>query len=181
MDIKKIAIVAMGSFALSGCATVMHGSNQSFIVESDPAGATVKFSNGATCVTPCKIELPRRYDFRTDLTLDGYRPVYVLVRSKAGAATFGNLIAGGLIGAAIDSGNGSNKQLSPNPLKVRLTPVGQTTAEVLLDKKGKETGTVEAHNDKVRIDVAKAIGPEAAGLPGAEPTPAPAPAPAAGN
>jgi hypothetical protein len=97
-----------------------------------------------------------------------------LVRSKAGGATFGNLLLGGMVGAAIDSSNGSNKQLSPNPLKVRLTPVGQTTAEVLLDKNGKETSTVEAYNDKVRVDVAKAIGPEAAGLPGATPTAAPA-------
>jgi hypothetical protein len=174
MNIKKIALVAMGSFALSGCATVMHGANQTFIVESDPVGATVKFSNGATCVTPCKLELPRRYDFRTDLSLDGYRPVYVLVRSKTGGATFGNLLAGGIVGAVVDSSNGANKQLSPNPLKVRLTPVGQTTAEVLLDKKGKETGTVEDYNNKVRVDVAKSIGPEAAGLPAAEATPAPA-------
>lgn len=174
MNMKKIALVAMGSFALSGCATVMHGANQTFIVESDPVGATVKFSNGATCVTPCKLELPRRYDFRTDLTLDGYRPVYVLVRSKTGGATFGNLLAGGIVGAVVDSSNGANKQLSPNPLKVRLTPVGQTTAEVLLDKKGKVTGTVEDYNNKVRVDVAKSIGPEAAGLPATEPAPAPA-------
>ncbi len=170
--IKKFALVAIGSFAMSGCATVMHGANQKFIVESDPAGATVTFSNGATCVTPCKIELPRRYDFRTDLKLDGYRPVYVLVRSKAGGATFGNLLLGGMVGVAIDSSNGANKQLSPNPLKVRLTPVGQTTAEVLLDKNGKEAGTVEAYNDKVRVDVAKAIGPELAGLPAAGTAPA---------
>lgn len=89
----------------------------------------------------------------------------MLVRSKAGGATFGNLLLGGMVGVATDSSNGANKQLSPNPLKVRLTPVGQTTAEVLLDKNGKEVGTVEAYNDKVRIDVAKAIGPEVAGLP----------------
>ena len=171
--IKYAVVLATASLGLSGCATVMHGANQSFLIETDPVGATVKMSNGATCTTPCKLELPRRYDFRADLSLDGYRPVYVLVHSKTGGATFGNLLAGGIIGAVVDSSNGANKQLSPNPLHVRLTALGQTTAEVLLDKKGKETGTVEAYNDKVRVDVAKSIGPELAGMP--------APAPAAGG
>lgn len=97
----------------------------------------------------------------------------MLVRSKTGGATFGNLLAGGIVGAVVNSSNCANKQLSPNPLKVRLTHVGQTTAEVLLDKKGKETGTVEDYSNTVRVDVAKSIGPETAGLPAAEPAPAP--------
>lgn len=126
----------------------MHGANQTFVVETDPVGATVKFSNGATCVTPCKLELPRRYDFPTDLTLEGYRPVYVLVRSNTGGATFGNLLTGGIVGAVVDSSNGANKHLSTNPLKVRMTPVGQTTAEVLLEKK--ERKSARSKNTTIR-------------------------------
>lgn len=171
--IKYAVLVAVASVGLSGCATVMHGPNQAFLIESDPGGAAVKLSNGASCVTPCKLELPRRYDFRADFSLDGFRPVYVLVRSKTGGATFGNLLAGGIIGAVVDSSNGANKQLNPNPLKVRLTATGLTTAELLLDKKGKAMGTVDEHNNKVRIDVAKSIGPDAAGMPAAVPSPAP--------
>lgn len=173
IKIKHAILLAAAAVGLPGCATVMHGANQTFLIDTDPVGASVKMSNGSNCVSPCKLELPRRYDFRADISLDGYRPVYVLVHSKTGGATFGNLLAGGIIGAVVDSSNGANKQLSPNPLKVRLTAVGQTTAEVLLDKKGKETGTVEAYNDKVRVDVAKSLGPDLAGLP--------APAPAAGG
>lgn len=169
MKIKYAVLVATAGLSLSGCATVMHGANQTFLIDTDPVGAKVKLSGGATCVTPCKLELPRRYDFRADLLLDGYRPVYVLVHSKTGGATFGNLLAGGIIGAVVDSSNGSNKQLAPNPLNVRLTAVGQTTAEVLLDKKGKETGTVGDYNNKVRVDVAKSLGPDLAGLPAASP------------
>ncbi len=173
IKIKHAILLAAALVALPGCATVMHGANQTYLIDTDPVGASVKMSNGSNCVSPCKLELPRRYDFRADLTLDGYRPVYVLVHSKTGGATFGNLLAGGIIGAVVDSSNGANKQLSPNPLKVRLTAVGQTTAEVLLDKKGNETGTVEAYNNKVRVDVAKSLGPDLAGLH--------APAPAAGG
>jgi len=35
---------------------------------------------------------------------------------------------------------------------------------VLLDKDGKVVSTVKDHNDKVRVDVAKTIGPKLAGL-----------------
>lgn len=175
ITLKSTILLAAASLALPGCATVMHGANQTYLIDTDPVGATVKMSNGATCVTPCKLELPRRYDFRADISLTGYRPLYVLVHSKTGGATFGNLLAGGIIGAVVDSSNGANKQLSPNPLHVRLTAVGQTAAEVLLDSKGKETGTVEAYNDKVRVDVAKSIGPDLAGLPAPTATPAAVP------
>ena len=110
-----------------------------------------------------------------------------------GGATFGNMLAGGLIGAAIDSSNGSSKVLKPNPLNVRLVPQGQSGQEMLLDKKGKDSLTVQAHNDAIKYDVAKSIGAEAAGLPVeaappaaapapvAEPSPAPTAAPATGS
>lgn len=170
---KYTALVALGSLGLSGCATVMHGANQTFELGSDPQGASVKLSNGATCVTPCKFELPRRHDLRADFTLTGFRPVYVLVQSKMGGATFGNLLAGGIIGAVVDSSNGASNKLTPNPLTVRLVADGQTGQEILIDKKGKDAGTVDAHNNKVRVDVAKSIGPDAAGMPSPAPSPTP--------
>lgn len=173
MKYKYAIFVAAGSMGLSGCATVMHGANQTSELGSDPQGATVKLSNGATCVTPCKMELPRRHDFRADFTLAGFRPVYVLVQSKMGGATFGNLLAGGIIGAVVDSSNGASNKLTPNPLNVRLAANGQPGQEVLINKKGKDAGTVDEHNNKVRVDVAKSIGPDAAGLPAPISSPAP--------
>jgi hypothetical protein len=173
MKFKYAILVAATGLGLSGCATVMHGPNQTLELGSDPQGASVKLSNGGSCVTPCKLEVPRRHDLRADFSLDGYRPVYVLLQSRLGSATFGNLIAGGIIGAVVDSSNGSSNKIAPNPVNVRMTANGQTTAEMMLDKKGKDNGTVDAHNDSVRVDVAKSIGADAAGMPAAVPAPAP--------
>ena len=175
---KYAVIVVAGSIGLSGCATVMHGPNQTLELGSAPPGATVKLSNGTTCVTPCKMDLPRRHDLRADFSMAGYRPAYVLVQSKMGGATFGNLLAGGIIGAVVDSTNGASNKLTPNPLTVRLVADGQTGQEMLIDKKGRDAGTVEAHNDKVRVDVAKTIGADAAGIPASVSSPAPAARPA---
>ena len=167
---KYAALVAVGSLGLSGCATIMHGANQTLQLDSEPHGAAVKLSSGATCVTPCKIDLPRRHDLRADFTREGFRPAYVLVQSKMSGATFGNILAGGIIGGLVDGANGASNKLSPNPINVRLTPLGQTTAELLFDAKGTNTGTVEDNNAKVRVDVAKTIGAEAAGTAAVAPT-----------
>ena len=174
--IHNASLAVLGLFALSGCATVMHGANQDLVVNTDPQGASVKLTNGYTCISPCKVEVPRRHDMRVDISLAGYRPVYVLVQSRLSGGAFGNLIAGGLVGGLVDGGTGASNKLSPNPVNVRLVATGAAGEEVLLDKKGKEAGTVAANNDKVRVDVAKTIGNEAAGLPASGPAAA-APAP----
>ena len=83
---KLAALAALSSVALSGCATVINGTSQDYKVKTDPSGATVKFTNGSTCVSPCEISLKRRHDTRADITRDGYKPVYVLVQSKTGGA-----------------------------------------------------------------------------------------------
>ncbi len=178
MKFRNLACLALAGVGLSGCATVMNGANQDMVIETEPKGAIAKLTNGFTCTTPCKVELPRKHDLRVDLTLEGYRPSYVLVQSKLGGSTFGNVLAGGLVGAVVDSSSGASNKLNPNPVSVRLVPVGGTGEEMLLDKKGKETGTVAAHNDKVRVDVAKSIGAEAAGI-APQATAASAPAPEA--
>ena len=179
------SLVIAGLFALSGCATVMHGANQDLVVNTEPQGASVKLTglkltNGYTCTSPCKVEVPRRHDLRVDISLAGYRPVYVLVQSKLSGGTFGNILAGGLIGGVVDGANGASNKLSPNPVSVRLVAAGATGEEVLLDKQGRNAGSVAAHNDKVRVDVAKTIGNDAAGLGMAAPTAtAPVPEPSA--
>ena len=191
---KLAALVALSSVALSGCATVINGTSQDYKIKTDPSGATVKFTNGSTCVSPCEMSLKRRHDTRADITREGYKPVYVLVQSKTGGAAAGNILLGGLIGGVVDGSNGATNFLSPTPLSVKLVPLGATGEPQLLDKKGKVISTVQAHNDKVRDDVAKTIGVEAAGkvepakavqgadpaavsAPAAESSPSPAPAP----
>ena len=154
-----IAITAMAAgLSLSGCATVLNGTNVDYQTDTDPGGANIAFLNGLTCESPCEVELRRGSDTRVDITKEGYEPVYVLVQSRLAGSTFGNILLGGGIGAAVDGGNGASNTLSPRPLMVKLAPVGSGEAALLLDKKGEVISTVDEHNDKVREDVAKTIG-----------------------
>lgn len=158
------AIAALSAFATGGCATVINGTNVDYVTETRPDGATAKFTSGQECKTPCKLEMKRKSDQRVDLFANGYKPTYVLIQSKLGGASFGNILLGGGIGAVVDGTNGSSNRLYPRPLIVRLAKEGTDEEAVLLDTKGNVVTTVKAHNDSVRVDVAKTIGAKLAGL-----------------
>lgn len=168
---KKTILILTAALAtnLAGCATVMNGTKTPYRTETRPEGATVKFTNGASCTTPCNLEFRRKDDLRADLTMPGYKPTYVLIQSKLGGSAFGNIILGGGVGAIVDGSNGASNRLYPRPLIVRLAPEGSEGGAVLLDKDGKVVKTVKAHNDSVRADVSKTIGPRLAGLEGDDP------------
>jgi hypothetical protein len=164
MNKVMVAAVSLMGLALGGCATVLNGTNVDYAVKTDPAGAEVKFTTGATCTSPCLIELKRKSDQRVDIAVAGYKPTYVLVQSKLAGGSFGNILLGGGVGAVVDGTNGASNRLYPRPLVVRLAAEGSSDEAVLLDKKGNVVMTVKQHNDSVRTDVAKTIGAKLAGL-----------------
>lgn len=164
MNKFSVAVAATLALGLGGCATVLNGTKTDYTSETKPGGALVKFSGGQECTTPCKLEFKRKDDQRADITLAGYKPTYVLIQSKLGGSAFGNILLGGGIGAVVDGSNGASNRLYPRPLIVQLAPEGSSEEAVLLDKDGKVVMTVKAHNDSVRVDVAKTIGPKLAGL-----------------
>jgi hypothetical protein len=164
MKLKSLVLAIAAGASLSGCATVMNGTNIDYMTETDPSGADVVFLNGLKCTSPCTLELRRGSDTRVDITKPGYEPVYVLIQSRLAGSTFGNILAGGIIGGVVDGGNGASNTLAPRPLSVRLSPVGSGKPAMLLDKDGKDLMSVQEHNDKVRDDVAKSIGAQTAGV-----------------
>lgn len=118
----------IGLLALSsGCATVTRGTNDALIVNSSPAGADVKLSNGMTGKTPATFKLPRKSDVVVDISKAGYEPATVNVVSQisgaGGAGMAGNVLIGGLIGAAVDAGSGAMNDLEPNPVSVTLEKI----------------------------------------------------------
>ena len=165
-----VAALAAASIGLGGCATIINGTHQSYEAVTQPDGASLAFSNGMTCTSPCKLEQRRKDDLRVDITLAGYNPTYVLIQSKLGGAGFGNILAGGIIGGVVDGSNGASNKLVPkSPLIVKLSPVGSSDGALILDPKGNVVMTVKQWNDGVRADVSKTIGPRLAGLEGNDP------------
>jgi hypothetical protein len=110
-----------------GCASITRGTKDTLVVESEPAGADVKLSNGLAGKTPTSFKLPRKENLTVTISKEGYETLTVNVSSQVsgagGAGMAGNVLFGGLIGAAVDAGSGAMKDLKPNPVKVKLEPI----------------------------------------------------------
>jgi hypothetical protein len=122
--------------ALASCATVTRGTTTAFVVETIPSGARVELSTGQTCdATPCTFaRISREAEFTVTVSKDGYETTTHAVTHRTagagGAGMAGNVILGGLIGAAIDANSGATQDLVPNPLTVHLTAVGPVATPV---------------------------------------------------
>ncbi|WKL57903.1 translation initiation factor 2 [Asticcacaulis sp. ZE23SCel15] len=133
---KKLVLVAAAGAALaalSGCATITRGTNDVFVVETDPIGAAVKTTHGFACdATPCSFKMPRKSEFDVTITKAGYKTWTGHVTNKisggGGAAMAGNVLVGGIIGAAVDGSSGAMKDLVPNPLIVKLEKADEVPA-----------------------------------------------------
>lgn len=125
---KKFLAISAAAIALAGCTTLTRGTDDTWVVETTPAGASVSTTNGYTCdSTPCAIKMPRNSEFTATIEREGYETVTVQVThqvsSAGGAGMAGNVLVGGLIGAAIDANSGAMNDLVPNPVVITLVPV----------------------------------------------------------
>ncbi len=128
---KSIFLLIFPLFALclfTGCATVTRGTNDVLVVESDPAGAAVRVSNGMSGKTPTSFKVPRRNSLTVTVEKEGYEKVEVQVNpvvAGAGAAGMaGNVLVGGIVGIGVDALSGATMSLKPNPIQVKLVPEG---------------------------------------------------------
>ncbi len=151
---KRIVFAFSLSIAVSGCATITRGTTDTLVITSDPPNAEVTLSNGLRCRTPCSLVVKRKENLVVDITRPGYEPVEATVTPRvagSGAAGMaGNVLLGGLIGAAVDAGTGAMYDLVPNPLHVNLLRVdelaqtpGEPTALPVLASDGADDGEGE--------------------------------------
>jgi hypothetical protein len=123
--IRSIALLA--TCALSACASITAGTTETIAISTTPkAGAVCDVANekGRWTVnpTPGVTTVTKSYG---DLTIscshpDGDRGTMSIQSSTAGAA-FGNIIAGGIIGAAVDMASGA-AYIYPSNVAVPLAP-----------------------------------------------------------
>ena len=124
-SMKKINyLILVSFFFLSACATITRGTKDTFVINTNPSGATAITSHGYTCTTPCSLSLPRKENFVVTVKKDGYCDAQGSVTPRtvgAGSAGMaGNVLLGGIIGIGTDAITGATKDLVPNPLEFIL-------------------------------------------------------------
>jgi hypothetical protein len=128
----RVGALLCACSSMAACATVTRGSEDAWVVNSEPSGARVETSNGHLCAsTPCAIKMKRKSEFTATITKPGYKPATVQVSHKtagAGAAgVAGNVLVGGVIGLGVDMYTGASQDLVPNPVTVTLEPEAPKT------------------------------------------------------
>jgi hypothetical protein len=132
-----VGIVLLTLLGLGACASVLNGASQNLVVKTksgmrDVAGASCTLSNnkGTWYVTsPGAVTVHRGAD---NLNVRCEYPGYIANAGSAppttGDLVFGNLIVGGVVGAAIDVGDGSAYDY-PSPIIVNLQPATGSLVE----------------------------------------------------
>lgn len=108
----RFALVVPAVF-LGGCATLVAPPAEQFEIVSDvEASCEVTDAAGTrTAEVPGPVVAdPKHAPARVACDSDGYKPYSTVVDTEFNKAMFGNLIVGGVIGAAIDIGSGSHQR-----------------------------------------------------------------------
>ena len=112
-------------FLVTGCATIVRGSSDEVLINSDPDEAEVTISNGMFCRTPCNIELKRKSDLIVKIEKEGFKTVRTALISTMDGASLGigtaaNFLFFPVVNDVVDYSTRANYSLKPNPLFVRL-------------------------------------------------------------
>ncbi|WP_412061404.1 PEGA domain-containing protein [Rubrivirga sp. IMCC45206] len=125
----RLALVAL-LVATSGCATIIQGSRQDVLVDTDPSGARVTVNGYEAGETPVILDLKRDEHHHVELALEGYEPVVFRLERDLDfvPAVVGNVFSFGLLGFAVDFVSGAAYELSPDELLATLQAEGVTVA-----------------------------------------------------
>lgn len=130
---RQVLAAAILAAGVSGCGSIVRGTDEPVAFLSDPPGAQVVTTKGYACpLTPCSIKVDRSDEFDATISKPGYVPQIVQVRTKVsgngGASFAGNILAGGVIGMGVDAATGAALDHTPNPVNVTLEPEGRPAA-----------------------------------------------------
>jgi hypothetical protein len=130
--ITAAAACGITVLSVSGCATIMHGTQQDVGISSTPTGASVLIDNTEKGVTPVVLKLRRKENHTVRIQLAGYQPFESTLTHSVSGWVWGNIAFGGLIGLAVDAVSGGIYKLTPEQVEGSL----QTGHASVLKKDG---------------------------------------------
>ncbi|MCK9175944.1 MAG: PEGA domain-containing protein [Desulforhopalus sp.] len=115
------SVILVGvALILSGCCSIIHGTNQEIAVSSSPTGARVLVNGSQVGTTPATLNLKRNAPPRIRLELEDYQPYEMILTKSVSGWVWGNIVFGGLIGLAVDALDGAIYKLNPEQVSAQL-------------------------------------------------------------
>ena len=97
-------LAAIAALGLGGCSSIIEGTTQEVLINSNPAGANCDLRREGRSVvranpTPGAATVRKtKHDITIECALAGYQKATFHNKSDAAAATFGNIVLGGVVG-----------------------------------------------------------------------------------
>jgi len=128
MSRLSFAIIAAVTMAvLAACSSVVEGTSQEILVNTNPPGADCALMRQGVAIarvnpTPGATTIKKtKYDITIECTMANFHKSTYFNKSDAAGATFGNIIIGGGIGWAIDSASGADNKYT-SPVNITMVP-----------------------------------------------------------
>ncbi|WP_339639564.1 hypothetical protein [uncultured Parvibaculum sp.] len=135
---SKIFAALILLISLSACSSIIEGTSQEILVNTNPAGANCSLMREGVSIarinpTPGAATIKKtKHDITIECTKSGYSDVAYLNHSDVAGATVGNVLLGGGIGWAIDSASGADNKYE-SPVNITLVPeVAASSADTAL-------------------------------------------------
>lgn len=141
---RILTSLAAGVLVLStsGCATLLGGGpTQAVSLRSDPAGATfvVRSSSGlqmSSGTAPQQITLSRKNEYEIEFSAPGYQTQRLSLIKGLNGWVWLNLVAGGVVGGAVDVISGAAWKLEPAIVDIKMvSAAGRDDSDVVLEVK----------------------------------------------
>jgi hypothetical protein len=124
----KIVAVCGALLMLTGCASIISRTSQEVVVNTNPPGANCSLIRKGVSIarvnpTPGAATIKKtKHDITISCAKVGYQTATYMDHSGVAGSTFGNIVAGGLVGWGIDSASGADNKYE-SPVNISMVPV----------------------------------------------------------
>lgn len=118
---RKVAIaIASAAIFVSGCASIVTGTDQVINVNSNTAGADVLVDGVLVGQTPFNGKIKKGSSTSLTVRKEGYQERTVQLATELEGAFWGNILIGGVVGSTTDSVSGGMHRYAPNTIQIDL-------------------------------------------------------------
>ena len=145
-------ILIAAAASISGCATIVSGTDQNLTFDSEPDGATVSVAGKVVGKTPMSVQLKKKTQQSLTFEKEGYKKHTTQLATKMDGWFWGNILLGGFLGSTTDGVSGAANEYAPDHYYVTLTP--ESTFDISMTRPGQIKGMVMAFGDEIRLELA---------------------------
>lgn len=145
---------------VSGCASIVTGTDQKLTFNSEPDEATVTVSGRVLGKTPLTVLVDKGTNQSITFEKEGYKTYTAQLSTTTTPWFFGNIVFGGLVGSTTDGVSGAIHEFSPDQYFVTLKPDTRTGMSSSKPRKIKEL--MIAFSGEIRHELASGGGEKVA-------------------